>query len=262
MNAPVARSGPLQFALDLLAPPQPSLDNFVPGANGAALACLRALAAPGAGGVADGAPPAAFVHLWGPRGSGRSHLLGALQALGPQLQSADRPALPARVPEFLPQRRISVVDDVHELDAGGQAALFRLQDAVRQNPGHVLVTAADLPPAGLQLRDDVRTRLAWGLVFALRPIAEAEQAQALASYARSRGARVDEELVPYMLTRLPRDMRTLVSVLDALDALALQRQRALTVPLLREWLQGQELARGAAAPGAGTGPAEPGAGGQ
>jgi DnaA family protein len=40
-----------------------------------------------------------------------------------------------------------------------------------------------------------------------------------------------------MMTRLPRDMRTLVSVLDALDSYALARQRALTIPLLREFLQ-------------------------
>jgi DnaA family protein len=74
-------------------------------------------------------------------------------------------------------------------------------------------------------------------VFALRPITEAERAAALVAHARARGVRMDEELVPYMLSRLPRDMRTLVSVLDALDAYALQRQRALTIPLLRQWLQ-------------------------
>jgi chromosomal replication initiation ATPase DnaA len=46
-------------------------------------------------------------------------------------------------------------------------------------------------------------------------------------------------------------MRTLVSVLDALDAFALTRQRALTVPLLREWLQQEapDRQRGPAAAG-------------
>jgi len=126
---------------------------------------------------------------------------------------------------------------VHLLDTAGQMALFALQNQVREHRGTSLVTAADLPPSQLRLRDDVRTRLGWGLVFALRPIAESDQAAALFAYARARGARVDEDLVPYMLTRLPRDMRTLVSVLDALDAYALARQRALTIPLLREFLQ-------------------------
>jgi len=216
---------PRQFTLDLLRPPTPSLDNFVPGVNGAAVAALRdALCGHG--------PP--FIHLWGAAGSGRSHLLAAVQ---PTVMQAEQGGAQPPVPGFSATQRLYVVDDVHRLDSAQQAALFVLQDAVRQHIGTFLVTAADLPPAQLRLRDDVRTRLAWGLVFALHPIAEADQAAALLAYARARGARVDEELVPYMLTRLPRDMRTLVAVLDALDAYALARQRALTVPLLREWLQ-------------------------
>ena len=245
---------PHQFTLDLFALPRPTLDNFVPGANAAALAALRDL-------LAGRGPP--FVHLWGPPGSGRSHLLAAVRhaagsaapdaatpgavppagppaglSAGPSAVSSGVPsAVPSAVPSFDAARPVTTVDDVHRLDAEGQARLFGLQNEVRQHPGSFLVTAADLPPARLGLREDVRTRLAWGLVFALHPIAEPEQSAALAAYARARGARVDEDLVPYMLTRLPRDMRTLVSVLDALDAFALTRQRALTVPLLREWLQ-------------------------
>lgn len=213
-----------QFVLDLLRPPAPSLDNFVPGANAALIAALRDARA--------GRGPQ-FLHIWGPRGSGRSHLLAAVAEGAPRPKEAGGQA----VPVFTNARRLYVVDDVHDLDEAGQAALFALQNEIRQHAGTVLVTAADLPPAQLHLRDDVRTRLAWGLVFAVRPIAESEKAAALLAYARARGARVDAELVPYMLTRLPRDMRTLVSVLDALDAFALARRRALTVPLLREWLQ-------------------------
>ena len=232
---------PHQFTLDLLALPQPTLDNFVAGPNGAALAALRDLLA--------GRGPS-FVHLWGPPGSGRSHLLAAVDraavtdpaAVTQRLADGQPPGRPPAVPAFAPPRQVYVADDVQALDADGQARLFGLQNQIRQNPGCFLVTAASLPPARLAMREDVRTRLGWGLVFALHPIAEAEQAAALEAYARSRGARVEEDLVAYMLTRLPRDMRTLVSVLDSLDAFALARQRALTVPLLREWLQQQAQA--------------------
>jgi len=227
---------PQQFTLDLFLPPAPTLANFVPGANAPVLAALgEALAGRGP----------QFIHLWGPPGSGRSHLIAAVrgaaqeaalaavagpQAAGPHLRA---------VPRWSPGVRLYGIDDVHLLDAAGQAVLFQLQDGVRQHPGSFLVSAADLPPAQLPLREDVRTRLAWGLVFALHPIAETDQAAALAAYARARGARVDDELVPFMLTRLPRDMRTLVQVLDALDAYALARHRDLTIPLLRAWLQEQ-----------------------
>lgn len=213
-----------QLPLDLLHPPAPSLENFVPGANAAVVAALRDLL--------EGRGPQ-FVHIWGAPGSGRSHLLAAVaRAVG-----SDAKNIPQHVPSFSSGQRVYVVDDVHLLDAAGQTELFALQNQVRDHAAAFLVTAADLPPAQLRLRDDVRTRLAWGLVFALRPIPESDQAAALLAYARARGARVDEDLVPYMLTRLARDMRTMVSVLDALDAYALARQRALTIPLLREFLQ-------------------------
>ena len=213
-----------QLPLDLLRPPAPTLENFVPGVNAAVVAALRDV-------VAGRGPQ--FVHIWGASGSGRSHLLAALaRSAGSSAQ-----AIVQGVPAFNPERRLYVVDDVHLLDSAGQTTLFALQNQVREHGSTFLVTAADLPPSLLRLRDDVRTRLGWGLVFALRPIPESDQAAALLAYARARGARVDEDLVPYMLTRLPRDMRTLVSVLDALDSYALARQRALTIPLLREFLQ-------------------------
>jgi DnaA family protein len=44
------------------------------------------------------------------------------------------------------------------------------------------------------------------------------------------------EVRAWMLAHLPRDMRTQVAVLDALDAYALARKRPITLPLLREWL--------------------------
>lgn len=197
---------PVQYALDLLRPPAPTLDNFVVGENGVVLAALRdALAGLGP----------QFIHLWGPQGSGRSHLLAALR---------DKP-------------RILVDDDVQGYDAAAQAALFGRQNGVRERPGHILLTSADAPPALLgHLREDVRTRLGWGLVFGLRPLADSDRETALRAHAGSLGVRLDDELIPYMLTRLPRDMRTLISVLDALDAYALARKRALTIPLLRDWL--------------------------
>jgi DnaA family protein len=222
---------PQQFALDLLpAAAAPSLANFVPGSNGALLAALHeAVAGQGS----------QFIHLWGAPGSGRTHLLEAVHRAGaadePPASFAATPLVP--VPAFAPPRRLYTADDVHRLDTQQQAALFALQNQVREHPGTVLVTSADRPPAQLALREDVRTRLTWGLVFALQPITEDQRAGALEAYARARGARVDEDLVPYMLERLPRDMRTLVTVLDALDAFALEKQSALTVRLLRQWLR-------------------------
>lgn len=217
-----------QLALDLLAPLQPTLANYVPGDNAEALATLRRLAA--------GALPERQIYLWGVLGSGRSHLLAAL---------AKTPGGYVWTPDSDPEAPgLAVADDVERLDASAQVALFNRLNAVRARADARCALAGAAPPAQLALREDLRTRLAWGLVYQLQPLGDAAKAAALHAHAAARGAPVAEDLIPYLLTHLPRDLRTLVAVLDALDAYALARQRPLTVPLLKEWLAGA----GASAP--------------
>jgi DnaA family protein len=206
-----------QLALGLLKPPAQTLDNFVPGRNGEALAAARELAA--------GRGPQ-FVYFWGPPGSGRTHLLIAVAAAHAEAIVTGGGPLHA-------------ADDVHVLDESGQSRLFVLMDQVRANPAAHLVAAGDQPPARLGLRDDVRSRLAWGLALALHPLSEEEKAGALREQLAARGVRAANDLIPTMLSRLPRDMRTLSATLEALDAYALQQGRALTVPLMRHWLREQ-----------------------
>ncbi len=206
---------PRQLALGLFKPLAQTLDNFVPGRNAEALAVARELAA--------GRGPQ-FAYFWGPPGSGRTHLLVALAAASVQPDG---------------RRALHTVDDVHGLGESGQAGLFLLMNQVRADPAARLIAAGDRPPAHLRLREDVRSRLGWGLALALHPLSEQEKADALREQLAARGVRAAADLIPTMLSRLPRDMRTLAAVLDALDGYALQQGRALTVPLLRQWLREQ-----------------------
>ena len=59
-----------QLLLQLAPPPAPTLDNFVPGRNAAAVQALHD--------IAQGEGVERFVYLWGEPGSGRSHLLRGL----------------------------------------------------------------------------------------------------------------------------------------------------------------------------------------
>jgi len=204
-----------QLPLPLLTPPAQTLDNFVPGRNGEALAAARELAA-------GGGPQ--FVYFWGPPGSGRTHLLTALSSACAQPGGS------------VGAVRLHTADDVHALDEPGQARLFQLLDTVRSGSAARLVAAGDRPPARLPLREDVRSRLGWGLALALHPLSEEEKADALRAQLTARGVRAAADLIDYMLSHMPRDMRTLSAVLNALDSYALQHGRALTVPLLRAWL--------------------------
>lgn len=218
-----------QLALDLLATAPPTLDNFVAGRNDECLACLRELAASGRG--------QQLVYLWGPPGSGRSHLLRALAAAGGRYVGVDAETHRFAFSDACP---LYLVDDVQRLDDGRQQALFHLVNQVRAAPAAALVAAGDAPPLRLPLRDDLRTRLGWGLVFGLHLLSDEEKAAALRTVAAERGVTVSADVIPWLLTHRSRDIRVLLELFDALDRHAFARKRPITLPLLREWLRSDE----------------------
>ena len=195
----------MQFVLDLAPPAEPEFGNFVAGPNAEALAAVKALAS----------GKESSLYLWGESGSGRTHLLRAAGRANP---------------------RLVIADDVEGLDPAAQQRLFIAINAARQGEPPVLA-AGSQPPAQLALREDLRTRLAWGLVYQLKPLSDAEKALHLRAEAARRGLRLSDEVVGYLLTRLPRDLPSLNSVLDALDRYSLAAKRPVTLPLVREALE-------------------------
>ena len=107
-------------------------------------------------------------------------------------------------------------------------------------PGTVTVwpgATGEVAPGELRLREDLRTRLGWGHIFALQPLAEAQSRAVLRQAADARGVFLGDEVMDYMLTRFSRDLGSLMQLLDHLDQYALQTQRALTIPLVRAMLE-------------------------
>lgn len=217
-----------QLALDLYTAAEPSLANFVAGRNADCLAVLRRLAA--------GERSARFVHLWGATGSGRSHLLRGLcsEARHARLIAADAPVAHF---DFDSATGVYAIDDAHALGPAQQEALFHLFNRIQAAPQAALVAAADVPPLGLPLREDLRTRLGTALVFEVRPLSDEDKARALRLEAERRGVTLAADLIPWMLVHQSRDMRALQALFDALDRYAYSTRRALTLPLLREMLR-------------------------
>jgi len=202
-----------QLVLEISPQPAPTFGNFVIGRNEELVAKLQDLSA---GRLAE-----TVVYLWGENGSGRSHLLGAT------IHAATHPG------------RVVVSDDVDSLDAAGQIALFNRINEIRDNAHEragTLLAAGSAPPAQLALRDDLKSRLAWGLVYQVRPLTDAEKATYLREEAARRGLRIADEVVAYLLAHVRRDLPTLVAILAHLDEYSLSRQRPLTLPLVREAL--------------------------
>jgi DnaA-homolog protein len=185
--------------------------SFLVGANAEAVAALTTLAQPDRYGI---------VMLYGPAGSGKSHLLQAfcaevarsayfpldqLLVLGPEVLGGTD-ALPA------------VALDGIETIAGHEAwehCVFNLYNDCQARRARLVISAA-AHPAHLPLHlADLRSRLL-ARSYSLHLLDEAQQRQALQLRASLRGLELPDETALYLQRRFPRDMVTLNGLLDRL----------------------------------------------
>ncbi|MCC7005612.1 MAG: DnaA regulatory inactivator Hda [Ottowia sp.] len=217
-----------QLALDLGTPPPARLSNFI--GNRDAVLGLSHLLNP-----AHALPGQRSIYLCGELGSGRSHLLAASCAQAKEqgkksLQLNAHSNIDAFV--YCQETRLYTVDDVELLDDARQIAVFNLFNQLLAGQG--LVCAGNQVPLGLHVREDLRTRLAWGLVFRLTPLNDEEKITALRQAAQERGLHLSPDVPIWLLKHYRRDLGSLMGVLEALDQFSLEKKRAVTLPLLRE----------------------------
>jgi len=179
--------------------------------------------------------------LWGPSGSGKSHLLQAVCAQLPGSGYFPMQHLLSFGPAVLEGiEALSCVclDDVQVISGqlDWEAALFRLYVEVDARQGRLLL-AADQPAVALSwVLADLRSRCAALPHWALQLLDEEQQRVALQTRARLRGLEMPEETAAYLQRHYPRDMNSLMGLLDTLDLASLAEQRRLTVPFIRSVL--------------------------
>jgi len=217
-----------QIPLDFAVAAEPTLANFVPGANAEVLGTVRDLAA--------GIGTERCVCLWGPPGSGRSHLLRAAVTFARESGGAALLAASALPEPELVNGMLVAIDDLETLEAQAQARLFSLLNASAHGELRLLLAAGNAPVA-LPLREDVRTRVALGLVLQVRPLSDEQKREALVAHAHARSFELHGEVIDYLLVHGQRDLPSLIAVLDAADRYSLQAKRPVSLPLVREVLE-------------------------
>lgn len=228
-----------QLILDILPSAEPTFDNMVPGANGAAIAAARHLKA------------GETIYVWGPDGSGRSHLAracankhgGAYINATSDSQTIARELFELLELESMPS--CVAIDDIHRLAEPALSAVFGLYNRWREVSGDQdafsLVVVGDRAPLQMSCREDLRTRLGWGAVYRLEPLSDDDKLVALAGYAQARDMPLSEDVLRWLLTHGSRDIRALFAVLEALDRYALANHRPLTLPLLKSMMAQEPL---------------------
>jgi DnaA family protein len=214
-----------QLVLDLGAEPAQSLDTFQIGENAEMAHLMHQFA--------QRASREHFCYLWGETGAGKTHLLQGLAAT----DGARYIAATAGADDFVltPDVSLYLVDDVDQLSPERQIDAFALFNQVREH-GAYMVCTGPVPPAVLPVREDLRTRMGWGLVYQIHGLSDDQKIAALTQAAEARGLTLSASVLPYLLSHFKRDMRSLSTMLDALDQYSLETQRPVTVPLLRDLL--------------------------
>ena len=220
-----------QIALDIGLGTGPTLDNFFAGPNVAVLEHLK---------LWTHSPTRSPVptYVCGASSSGKTHLLKAvsqaLQESGAQVGWLDASMLTP--PAFNEAWVAGLMDDVHLYTAEQQHAAFNwFVNAMTPSTGaqRWVLAAGDVPPAQLQLREDLRTRLGWGHVYDLQVLSEPERRGVLRQEADARGVFLSDEVMDFMLKRFSRDLGSLMELLDAMDGYAMQSKKAITVSLIK-----------------------------
>lgn len=173
--------------------------------------------------------------LWGPGGSGKSHLAQILAArAGGGVLAAE--ALVGRLVPELARLPLAAVEDA---DGGvDEGALLHLFNLLRERGGQLLLTARRPPARWAVALADLRSRLATLPTVAIAGVDDALLRAVLVKLFADRRLAPESEVIDTLLARMERSLATARAVVAELDRASLARQRPVTTALAREVLAG------------------------
>lgn len=224
-----------QLALPLKLQDHAVFESFLPTGNETLVAFLEGL-------VEQEKGPGAWI--WGAAATGKTHLLQAVcERAGDRAQFVPLDALKDAGPDILTgleNRQIVCLDNLDAVagDPAWELSLFALANQLTDVDGLLVCAARSSPRESGILLADLASRLARLTTFHLRELDQGARIAALTLRARHRGLELPEETAGYLLNRSRRDMASLYSLLDRLDGAALKAKRRLTIPFVRDVLEG------------------------
>ncbi len=218
------------------------MESFYPGKNKNALAHLAQLAQ--LTNIADAnTRDDRFLFFWGESGCGKSHLLQAcckqVHTSGKSVAYFSCRQLTELQPEIfdgLEQCDLVAIDDVDSIAGhdNWEQALFTYIRKWRETDG-LLLFSASLTPADIPFKlPDLKTRTSgWPVTYQLHTLSDPEKLLVLQDYANTRGLELNQEVGSYILNRFPRNLKSMLDLLERVDVAAMSQQRRLTVPFLK-----------------------------
>lgn len=183
--------------------------------------------------------------LWGESFAGKTHLL---QAACAKAASSGKPV------SYLPMKRFSrhgaeilqglnqtllILDDVDAVlgDLNWETALFNLINQSRENNQRLLMSAQNNPRNIKCVLPDLASRLIWGGTYQIHALSDENKFRALQARAQQRGFELSDRVLEYVFRRYPRDIESLMDILNKLDEESLRQKTVITVPFVKQVLE-------------------------
>lgn len=231
----INRNSTPQMALALAHNDRASFDNYWVGYNYELVTALRSA-------VQMGDPKLLFIY--GPSGSGKSHLLFASMRLAKQevvntsyVSLCDKHVTIGML-EMLHVQDLVFIDNIDAWagDLEKERALFTLFEQIKHAGGQLVISSPNTAEStGFKLKDLV-SRLVSGLIYSLHQLTEEQQLDAIKMRANQRGLLISDETVKFLLKRSSRENRELFKILERIDQASLVEKRRITVPFIQSLL--------------------------
>lgn len=184
-----------------------------------------------------------LLYLYGPPGSGKTHLLKAMGQVMSRNQPSPVPYLSCReafsadelCSRFAAAKAL-LVDDLHLLPdkADLRAALWQIFNDFHAS-GRKIAMAGLYPPRELPFLDDhLISRLLWGLVSRVDVSDDHSRQMILKKIAADRQVRIPDDVVDYILMTTSREVGDLIAAFEALYRSSMASKRKISLPLARE----------------------------
>lgn len=226
-----------QIPLALALRDKPGFESFVVGENTEVLLSIKSIAK----GIKH-----TGLYVWGPGGSGVSHLLQAACMLAHDQRRAvayvpltDQAILDPDLLENMDSMDMVCIDDI-DLVCGKphwEQAILHLYNRLRENRRNLLIGAHTSPQALAMQLPDLKSRMSWDLVYHLQALGDADKIEVLQRRADARAFELPREVAEYIVNRSRRDLPDLLSILDRLELATLAEQRKLTIPFVKTHLE-------------------------
>lgn len=179
--------------------------------------------------------PAPGLALWGPPGSGKSHLAAVWQARsGAAAVTAAALAAAAEGAGRI-EARYCVFEEGEAVLADPVAAesLFHLHNRIAAGRGHLLLTGAEPPARWKVPLADLGSRLRALPSVEIKPPDDEMLAGLFAKLFRDRQLAVPGEVILYLVQRIERSCAAVARAVETLDRVSLAERRPITLPLAR-----------------------------